>query len=185
MIIYSIYRVVNTVNGKVYIGFDSAWPKRKQTHINKSRSNKSQHFHFHQAIRKYGEECFVWEVIYQSKDCDHTLNKMESYFIKEYDSFRNGYNQTLGGQGSFGKLQSDENKNKQSEKRKELNKNSRWYNNGKINRFCSIPPGVEWSLGRLNQKPTTKNRRWYNNGFEQGMFITPPSNWILGMLPKK
>ena len=32
MNIYTIYRATNTINGKVYIGFDSAWPKRKRGH---------------------------------------------------------------------------------------------------------------------------------------------------------
>ena len=40
---------------------------------------------------------------------------MESYFIKEYDSFKNGYNLTLGGEGTLGRPTTDVTKNKISE----------------------------------------------------------------------
>jgi hypothetical protein len=70
--------------------------------------SKNQNYKFYRAIRKYGWDNFEWTVIYQSKNKDHTLNEMESYFIKEYDSFNNGYNSTLGGDGTFGLILSEE-----------------------------------------------------------------------------
>ena len=111
MIIYSIYRVVNKINGKIYIGFDCAWPKRQRIHkCNYSKKN----FKFYNAIKKHGWDSFLWEVIYQSKDRNHTLKVMENYFIEQYDSFTNGYNSTLGGEGVFGvrRKQSEDEKNK-------------------------------------------------------------------------
>lgn len=99
MIIYTIYKVVNKINGKVYIGFDSNWPNRQQVH--KSNS-KNIDYKFYRAIRKHGWDNFFWEILYQSKEKNHTLQHMENYFIKEYNSFENGYNSTLGGEGVFG-----------------------------------------------------------------------------------
>lgn len=55
---------------------------------------------FHQAIREYGIDAFVWEVICQSKNRDYALNVMESYFIKELNShyvYGHGYNMSFGG----------------------------------------------------------------------------------------
>lgn len=106
MKIYSIYRATNIVNKKVYIGFDSNWPNRKDTHKSSIYERNSL---FYNAIRKYGFDNFCWEIIYQSIDGDHTLNVMESYFIKEYRSFIgfvdcNGYNMTLGGDGALGRI---------------------------------------------------------------------------------
>jgi group I intron endonuclease len=111
MIIYSIYKCVNKTNGKVYIGFDSNWPNRKRIHkCNYLKIN----YKFYNALKKYGWDNFEWDVIYQSRDRDYTLNIMERHFIEYYDSFKNGYNSTLGGQGVFGvsRKQSEEEKNK-------------------------------------------------------------------------
>lgn len=100
--IYSIYKATNKINGKCYIGYDSKWPRRKHYHLQNAR--KGTGYAFHSAIRKYGEDNFEWEIIYQSKDQFHTLNVMETYFIEQYNSFvdapkSNGYNMTMGGEG--------------------------------------------------------------------------------------
>lgn len=101
MNIYSIYKATNTINGKVYIGFDSNYPSRIKGH-KISALKKYSDTHFHKAIRKYGWDNFTWEIIYQSIDGNHTLNVMEGYFITEHDSYYTGYNMTLGGEGSLG-----------------------------------------------------------------------------------
>lgn len=108
--IYTIYKATNTVNGKVYIGFDSNYPARKRCH---KCCYKTEPYKFYHALRKYGWESFNWEPIYQSKDKKHTLKIMEPYFIKEYNSFNEGYNSTLGGDGSVGYITSEETKQKQ------------------------------------------------------------------------
>jgi len=111
MIIYTIYKCVNTINGKVYIGFDSQWPNRQKIH---NSNHKKMRYKFYNAISKHGWENFEWSILYQSKDREHTLKIMEPYFIAEYDSFKNGYNSTLGGEGVFGlhRIQSNEEKHK-------------------------------------------------------------------------
>ena len=114
-IIYTIYKSVNIKNGKVYIGFDSRWPCRVTIH---KSSYIKQDYKFYRAIRKYGWYAFAWSPIYQSQDKDHTLKIMENFFIKEYDSFNNGYNSTLGGDGCLGIKMSEENKLKMSLKHK-------------------------------------------------------------------
>jgi len=107
--IYSIYKATNTVNNKVYIGFDSNWPNRQKSH--KYHSNKRNQKLYY-AIRKHGWSSFVWEVLYQSKDGEHCLNVMEPYFIKEYNSFENGYNLTFGGEGTLGRYTEETTKSK-------------------------------------------------------------------------
>jgi group I intron endonuclease len=109
--IHTIYKSVNTKNCKVYIGFDSNWPNRMKIH---KSASKKQNCKFYRAIRKYGWESFEWSPIYQSHNKEHTLNVMESLFIEEYDSFHNGYNSTLGGDGTFGLIVSEETKRKLS-----------------------------------------------------------------------
>jgi group I intron endonuclease len=182
MNIYSIYKATNKINSKVYIGIDKNWPTRKYAH--KSRAKHDTGFHFHKAIRKYGWDNFDWEIIYQTDDYDD-LKLNEIKFISQYNSFVEGYNKTFGGDGSPGKLQSEENKREQSKRRAEYNKQSKWYNNGKENTLSTGHPGQGWVLGRLNQKPTTKGNKWFNNGIEQRLTKNPPDGWIKGMLPKK
>lgn len=99
MVIYTIYKCLNNITGKVYIGFDSKWPNRVSVH---KSSYKKQDSKFYRAIKKYGWENFEWSVLYQSKEKEYTLNVMENFFIKEYNSFEDGYNSTLGGDGTFG-----------------------------------------------------------------------------------
>jgi group I intron endonuclease len=121
--IYSIYSAYNVVTKQRYIGFDSHWPKRKTDH--KRESEKENNIKFYNAIKKYGWNNFIWEVLYQSKEKDHTLNVMESYFISEYDSIVGGYNTVPGGKrgptlcgelnGMFGKTHTNEVKKKLSE----------------------------------------------------------------------
>jgi group I intron endonuclease len=112
--IYSIYRATNLINGKIYIGFDSNWPNRKKDH---QRDYATSNLIFHRAIKKHGWDNFSWEVIYQSPDGLHTLNEMESFFIREYNSHvfsqnSNGYNMALGGGGTLGMSQSGTTKKK-------------------------------------------------------------------------
>lgn len=127
MSIYSIYKVTNLVNNKIYIGFDSNWPSRKKGH-KKSSFNPNAHSYnvmFHCAIRKYGWENFKWELIYQSKDGEHCLNTMETHFIKENDSIcynGKGYNMSFGGDGNLGYRHTEQTKKIMSEKRKGVSK---------------------------------------------------------------
>lgn len=104
MNIYTIYSATNVINGKTYIGFDSDWPKRKYEHQYNSKSSTQV---FYKAIRKHGWDNFNWNIIYQSYDATHTLVVMENHFILEYNSYihsptSNGYNMTLGGEGTIG-----------------------------------------------------------------------------------
>ena len=102
--IYSIYKLTNTINGKSYIGFTSKTPSRRwQTHLENAQNKRNQYLY--NAINKYGWENFTKEVLYSSKDGEHTLHEMEPHFIHEYNTYYlndHGYNMTLGGDGVIG-----------------------------------------------------------------------------------
>ena len=98
--ISTIYKIQNKINQKVYIGFDSKYPKRIQQHYNHSKRGVSGELY--EDIRMFGWENFSKEIVYQSNDKNHCLNVMEKHFIDEYQSKQNGYNRTKGGQGTFG-----------------------------------------------------------------------------------
>lgn len=100
-----IYIIKNTINNKVYIGQTSQSLKtRFKGHIRDSKEIDFEKFDYkyknklYNAFRKYGEDKFYMELI---EECDNDLlNEREIYYIKEYDSYKNGYNSTVGGEGS-------------------------------------------------------------------------------------
>lgn len=119
--IASIYKITNNSNGKCYIGFDISYPKRIKQHYEDSQRGKNSPLC--EDIRKYGWENFSKELLYQSWDSRHCLKVMENHFIVENNSFDNGYNRTLGGNGSLQspRPKSEEWKKKHSQRMKENN----------------------------------------------------------------
>lgn len=91
-----IYKIENQINHKVYIGKTEYDPqKRWKQHQNESQKIRSQNRALYRAINKYGIENFIFEVIKETS----SPNEDEIKTIIEYDSFHNGYNETLGGDG--------------------------------------------------------------------------------------
>lgn len=92
-----IYKISNTINEKVYIGVTSRTiEERFKEH--KYRIEERNNIHLYQAMKKYGADKFYIEQI----DTANTIEEMyqkEKYYIQKYDSFNNGYNLTLGGEG--------------------------------------------------------------------------------------
>lgn len=57
-----IYKVTCKITGKIYIGQTTqSLAQRKREHT--SRSKKGSNTYFHNAIRKYGKDSFIWEVL--------------------------------------------------------------------------------------------------------------------------
>lgn len=92
--IYSIYKITNKVNNKVYIGFTQDTERRWKQHINDYVRIKRP---LYESMKKHGTDNFIFEVIYQSDNREHTLTIMEPYFIDLYDSYNKGYNCNKGG----------------------------------------------------------------------------------------
>lgn len=88
-----IYKITNTVNGKVYIGQTiNSINKRFHRHLNDAM-NHILDTHFARAIRKYGPDKFIVEEIDTAKTQDE-LNLKEQSWIRYYDSVKTGYNET-------------------------------------------------------------------------------------------
>jgi len=109
-----IYKATSP-SGNAYIGQTIQGLKLRMQDHRKSafnKNNKSYNTKLCMAIRKYGFKSFTWEVlIHDVLVCD--LNKHERKFIRYYDSFKNGYNGTPGGDGR-GRVMSDSTKKKLS-----------------------------------------------------------------------
>lgn len=89
-----IYKITNKVNGKVYIGQTRYTVEfRWRQHLHKKDDT-----YFHNALKKYGPDNFIVEIL---EECDvEKLNEREIFYIAKYNSFEDGYNLTLGGDGN-------------------------------------------------------------------------------------
>lgn len=94
-----IYCIVNNINGKKYIGkTNTTIEKRFTTHVRDSSRETYKHRALYRAFNKYGVQNFS---IHKLEECKwDEASDREMYYIDLYDTFRNGYNETLGGDGS-------------------------------------------------------------------------------------
>lgn len=97
-----IYKATNKENNKSYIGQTiKDLNQRISEHKFRALHEKDFTNKFHNAIRKYGFEAFIWEILEQSDDwTDEILDQKETYYITLYNTVNNGYNILAGGQGS-------------------------------------------------------------------------------------
>lgn len=94
--IFLIYKFTNKINGKSYVGFTCrGFELRKYEHF--YLSQKESNFKFHKALKKYGIDNFIYEILENNIMSRTDANIREIYYIKLFDSFRNGYNMTEGG----------------------------------------------------------------------------------------
>lgn len=111
-----IYGIHNKANDKWYVGQSNNIRKRNLYELRNLRNGvfhyNNSNNHIVQAWQKYGENAFEWVVL---EECEiDKLDEREIFWIREKDSYRNGYNQTLGGGGSRGVIVSEETKRKMS-----------------------------------------------------------------------
>lgn len=111
--ICGIYKIRNKTNNKIYTGQAVDIYDRWAEHIRALRGQYHTNNHLQRAWNKYGEDNFEFSIVEEC--CEDELDDREIYWIAEYDSYHNGYNQTLGGGGARGYKHSEETKKKKSE----------------------------------------------------------------------
>jgi group I intron endonuclease len=109
-----VYKITNDVNDKVYIGITINTLKyRFKNHCKTSVIEKRSGYKLYNAMKKYGKNKFhihlLEEVLTWKDAC-----RREQEIIKEYNTFKNGYNSTLGGEGNYGHKASEETRRKMS-----------------------------------------------------------------------
>ena len=87
-----VYCIENTLNGKRYIGITTRTIKERFAEHCKAKS------YIGKAIRKYGVENFKLYELAVANSREELCN-LEVYYIEKYNTFKNGYNQTIGGDG--------------------------------------------------------------------------------------
>lgn len=118
-----VYKILNLINQKIYIGKDS--------------KNRPQYFgsgiHIRNAIKKYGKENFQKEILEECSTLDE-LSQREIYWIDKLNSrdSKIGYNISLGGNSVMnGRKHSKESRIKMSLSQKEYNKKTGGHWKGK------------------------------------------------------
>lgn len=92
-----IYEIKNKNTGKSYIGQTIQKPQKRWNNHNISTNT-----HIGRAINKYGRESFLYSIIEKTEVETKTelrlkLNELEKYYINKFNTFKNGYNESNGG----------------------------------------------------------------------------------------
>ena len=91
-----IYQIINDINNKIYIGkTEFSIDKRFKEHCSDAFKERNEKRPLYSAMRKYGIEHFHIELIEETDNPE----EREKYWIEQKQSFKNGYNATLGGDG--------------------------------------------------------------------------------------
>lgn len=110
-----IYIIRNKINNKLYVGRTNNYQRRYNEHFGKRDTCTI----LRKAFEKYGKENFEMFPILSfkasnSQVLDETLNLLEKYYIQKYETYKKGYNATLGGDGNCGWVVLEETRRKRS-----------------------------------------------------------------------
>lgn len=133
-----IYRIINSVNGNIYIGSSVDLIRRRKQHFIALLNNKHFNNHLQSAYNKYGECNFEFEVIENIDFCEDLQEKLlerEQYYL---DLLKPEYN-ICRIAGSFGMQHTEETKHKISDSTKGVKKSKEHaYNIGNAQRGKSL-----------------------------------------------
>jgi group I intron endonuclease len=121
-----IYKFTHIDSGRCYIGQTIQDPEqRRREHISDSKNNPKE-YHFHNALRKYGESAFTFEVIDTASSLEE-LNLLEEKYVEKFNSIKNGFNIR---QAGGNKLHSEESKERMRAAQRAAHARRREQNNG-------------------------------------------------------
>lgn len=111
-----IYKIENIITNEIYIGqttvrdgFNGRYRCKgvgieRVYKFHKSRKNRGLDYNQHllNSIEKYGFDAFVINEIFDTADTFDELNDKEAFYVKQFNSYYKGYNQTFGGDSKSG-----------------------------------------------------------------------------------
>lgn len=95
-----VYKITNNLNHKCYIGISTDIESRWEQHKNPYNWNRESSKLLYKAFQKYGLENFSFDIIEQCEVSQ--LGEKEEFYIAYYNSYKNGYNMTAGGETNQG-----------------------------------------------------------------------------------
>jgi|WetSurMetagenome_2_1015567.scaffolds.fasta_scaffold25696_3 group I intron endonuclease len=124
-----VYMIYNNLNDKKYIGQTKLkMSQRWNQHIKASKSNKYPNNKFYNSIRKYGIENFFYTILGEykaitQKELNEILSAEEVRLIEKFDTYNNGLNSTIGGDGTTGKIAWSKGKKLTEDHKKHMSEN--------------------------------------------------------------
>ena len=102
-----IYKIINVVNNKFYVGSTVNVSRRRARHFSELRNNKHNNKYLQAAWNKYGEKAFIFIVVEEVESKDKLLT-VENFWLKEHVGKEYCYNlgtdATAPHLGMFGEL---------------------------------------------------------------------------------
>jgi len=86
-----IYKIINVINNKFYIGSAVNFKRRKSRHFSELRNNKHNNFKLQAAWNKYGEQAFVFVIVEELPEGSDLLSA-ENVWLKEHVGKKHCYN---------------------------------------------------------------------------------------------
>lgn len=155
-----IYKIVNTITAKVYVGQTTQHPhKRKNNHFNALRNGTHWNPYLQNSFNKYGEGIFRFIVLNYATD-KNTLDKLENEYIIKYNLLNDKYGYNLKQGGAHGK-HSEESKIK-------ISKNNGMYQPKARKKIIKARTGKRHSeetrkkIGRSNKGKKISKNHWKN-----------------------
>lgn len=171
---YYVYVISNCKNNKLYIGITSKTiSKRLKTHFEDSNhTNPNNKSHLHNAIRKYGKECFKTELLDKAFSW-RKVCKLETKYIKMMNTKSpNGYNLTDGGEGAVGIKWNQESRRKASKIRKE-----RWAEEDYRKHICKLNK-ERWDDPKTRKEQSVRSKNlWKRENYRQKTTLKLKERW--------
>ena len=96
---YSVYRILNTLNDKAYIGVSTKPKKRISAHLTGSGSSL-----LWEDVQKSGKGVFLVQIVEIHDDATEANRRMQTLIMRHNALHPFGYNKGIGGKGSHGHL---------------------------------------------------------------------------------
>jgi len=108
-----IYMHYNIISDKAYIGLTTkTMSARFASHL--KCADRQPIYHFHKALSKYPRNSWISVILEDNINCKIELYKKEQQWIKYYNTYKEGYNMTKGGEGTLGMATYFDSENKET-----------------------------------------------------------------------
>lgn len=87
-----IYKIINTLNSKMYIGSAKDFDVRFSRHIRELKNNVHHNIHLQRSYNKYGFDVFEFKIIERIPYEKDIIIERENYYIEKFNSKTEGYN---------------------------------------------------------------------------------------------